>query len=393
MKTTVVVTGIGMVTPLRPFGNVEEVWRALCSGQDAIRRIPAPMLNVGREWLMAAIDTSGQSVCISSEDKFYYIAEEAISIALNDASFSESEKAGLSIGTVLGNVIVKEKRLMEQETRGLRDQDERESLSHPVRWLAATVNIGRPHITVSTACASGTDAIGIAARRIAAGHDDVMVAGGVDVVSDFAIIGFHVLQALTEEKVRPFDRRRTGLALGEGAAFVILESERHATRRGARVYGRILGYASRADAHHLTGPHREGRGLSDAIGQALAEAKVSPCDVDYINAHGTGTPYNDLMETKAIKKVFGRAAYKVPISSTKSMLGHSFGASGALELICCLLAMRHHEIPPTINFEVRDAECDLDYVPNVSRRHTVSVAMTESAGFGGQNSVIVVGEA
>ncbi len=166
-----------------------------------------------------------------------------------------------------------------------------------------------------------------------------------------------------------------------------------AARRGARVYGRILGYASRADAHHLTGPHREGRGLSDAIGQALAEAKVNPCEVDYINAHGTGTPYNDLMETKAIKKVFGQAAYKVPISSTKSMLGHSFGASGALELICCLLAMRHHEIPPTINFEERDAECDLDYVPNVSRRHTVSVAMTESAGFGGQNSVIVVGEA
>ncbi len=228
---------------------------------------------------------------------------------------------------------------------------------------------------------------------IISGKADIMLAGGVDVLSDFAIMGFDALQAVTEEKVRPFDKNRSGLALGEGAAFVVLESEDHAARRKANVYGRFMGYASRADAHHLTGPHREGRGLADAINQAISQTNTKPNDINYINAHGTGTVYNDLMETKAIKKALGDSAYVVPISSTKSMLGHSFGASGVIEAICCLLAINTNTIPPTINFQEHDPACDLDYVPNVLRTSRVKAAMSLSAGFGGQNSAILFGEA
>jgi 3-oxoacyl-(acyl-carrier-protein) synthase len=231
----------------------------------------------------------------------------------------------------------------------------------------------------------------MAARTIMTGKADIMIAGGVDVLSDFALSGFHALQVLTNEKVRPFDRNRTGLALGEGAAFIVLESERHAALRKIRTYGVVKGYASRADANHLTGPHREGRGLSDAMRAALGEARLEPNEIGYINAHGTGTPYNDLMETVAIKKVFGRYAYDVPISSTKSMLGHSFGAAGAIEAICCLLSMQNNVIPPTINFGEQDPECDLDYVPNIARQVTVKHAVSLSAGFGGQNAALVVG--
>jgi 3-oxoacyl-(acyl-carrier-protein) synthase len=220
-----------------------------------------------------------------------------------------------------------------------------------------------------------------------------MVAGGADVLSDFALTGFNALQALTDTAVRPFDRNRSGLALGEAAAFVALEEEGAARRRGARIYGRVLGYASRFDASHLTAPHREGRGLAAAAQAALEEAGLAPSGIGYICAHGTGTVYNDLMETVAIKQVFGKAAYAIPVSSVKSMLGHSFGAAGAVEALCCLLAIGRGQVPPTINFGERDPGCDLDYVPNVSRRHECSAAMSLSAGFGGQNSAIILGAA
>ncbi len=170
-------------------------------------------------------------------------------------------------------------------------------------------------------------------------------------------------------------------------------SEKSAAKRNAKVYGRVMGYASRADANHLTGPHREGRGLAEAIDRAMGQSGVKPGDINYINAHGTGTVYNDLMETKAIKRVFGRLAYDIPISSTKSMLGHSLGAAGAIEAICCLLAIKNGIVPPTINFQECDPDCDLDYTPNIARNHHVKMAMSLSAGFGGQNSAIILGGA
>lgn len=392
MRERVCVTGIGMITPIKPFQGMDEFWNALCSGEDAIEKMKPPMLNHDKEWLMASIDLSDFLNPVSPEDKLQFLAEKAFTMARDDAHLQGDQTIGLSIGTVLGNVLCKEKRLMEQRTYHRGYCPENESLSYITSHLVSKYNINGSSITVSTACASGTDAIGVAARKILAGKADCMIAGGVDVLSDFAITGFHAFQAITEEKVRPFDKNRSGLAFGEGAAFVVLESERCAVRRKAKIYGSFLGYASRADAHHMTGPHKEGRGLAHAINQALLQANLKPDEIDYINAHGTGTIYNDLMETKAIKKALGNAAYNIPISSTKSMLGHSFGAAGVIEAICCLLSMNTRTIPPTINFQERDPACDLDYVPNIARKHRVKVALSLSAGFGGQNSALVLGE-
>lgn len=386
MKKPVVVTGMGLVTPLSPFGAIGDFWDDICLGTDAVRKKSSPMLDMGREWLTAYIDAGPH---VHLEEKFIYISDCAIRMAISDAKI-DVRHAGLSIGTVLGNILSKQKRMKDKKS-GLNKS--RESLSYPVSQLSEKLGLGGLKITVSTACASGTDAIGVAARKIAAGKAEVMIAGGADVLSDFALAGFKSLQALTETKVRPFDKNRSGLALGEGAAFVVLESGEHATRRGAQIYGRVLGYSSRLDAHHLTAPRRDGRGLADAAVQALAQAGPDPVDIDYINAHGTGTVYNDLMETVVIKQIFGDAAYNIPVSSTKSMIGHSFGAAGAIETICCLLSIIHKTVPPTINYEEADPQCDLDYVPNRSRKHDVRHAMSLSAGFGGQNSAIIVGGA
>lgn len=395
------VTGVGVVSPIYPFRDVDIFWNTLCSGKDTIKRMSLPLINIAKEWPMAGIDLSILKNPITPAYKLQFITEEALSIALSNANLDpisnvEHLKIGLSIGTVLGNMLHKEKQMIKEKSQGseIRSQNKKRrsevgSLSYITSHLVDRYRLNGPNITVSTACASGTDAIGIAARKIMSEKADIMIAGGVDVLSDFAILGFHTLQALTDEKVRPFDKNRSGLALGEGAAFVVLESEEHALGRGVKSYGKVLGYASRADANHLTGPHREGRGLADAISQAIIEASLKPDEINYINAHGTGTVYNDLMETKAIKSVFGKAAYKVPISSTKSMLGHSFGAAGVIEAICCLFSIKTGVIHPTINFQERDPECDLDYVPNVARHHDVRVAMSVSAGFGGQNSAII----
>jgi 3-oxoacyl-(acyl-carrier-protein) synthase len=231
----------------------------------------------------------------------------------------------------------------------------------------------------------------MAARRVAAGDADIVIAGGVDVLSDFALAGFNLLQALTEDKVRPFDKKRTGLALGEGAAFLVIESEGHARARGAKCHGRVLGYCSCADASHLTAPHREGRGLAHAITHALSQSGLSPNDINYINAHGTATVYNDQMETKAIKKALGEAAYTTHVSSTKSMLGHAFGASGVIESLCALMAIKTGVIPPTINYRYPDPQCDLNYVPNMAITTRVTASMSLSAGFGGQNAAVIFG--
>jgi 3-oxoacyl-[acyl-carrier-protein] synthase II len=390
MGNRVVVTGIGLVTPLNPFESCAEFWRSLCEGRDAVRKIPAPLLNGDRKWLMADIDMPEH---VRPEDKICHLASAALEMALKDSAIAGCPSAGLCLGTVLGNILSKETRCLVKNRRTDSMSSDREQLSYLAAYLSAKFNLSGTCLTISTACASGTDAIGVAARKISDGQTEIMIAGGADVLSDFALFGFNALQALTHDKVRPFDRNRTGLALGEGAAFLVLESERHASRRGANIYGRILGYASRADAHHLTAPHREGRGLAEAASIALKTAAVGPGAIHYINAHGTGTSYNDLMETVVIKKVLGKHAYSVPVSSTKSMLGHSFGAAGAIEAICCLLAINNNRIPPTINYEDQDPECDLDYVPNRFRYHDVQIAMSFSAGFGGQNSVLVMGRA
>jgi 3-oxoacyl-(acyl-carrier-protein) synthase len=405
VRENVVVTGIGILSPLRPFEGLESFWNALCAGEDAITVMEPPFLDLGGKWPMAAIARSAFPAEMRTEEKAGFLAEEALKIAINDAGLDlrsafNRARAGVAVGTVLGNILYKEVSMSAGGSAGpdhVNQNDHsavyNDSLSSIASGLAKKYQLCGPVITVSTACASGTDSIGIAARKIRTGQADIMIAGGIDVLSSFAIAGFHSLQALTHDKVRPFDRNRDGLALGEGAAFIVLESEKHAREKKSRIYGRVPGYASRADANHLTGPHREGRGLSSAIKTALLDAEMDFTEIDYINAHGTGTSYNDLMETKAIKNVFGEMSYRIPVSSTKSMLGHSFGAAGVIEAICCLLAIKHGVIPPTINFNESDPECDLNYTVNCAIEKKVRVSMSQSAGFGGQNSAVLFAEA
>ncbi len=266
----------------------------------------------------------------------------------------------------------------------------------PAGHLAALFDAQGPNINCLTACAASSQAIGEATDIIRRGEADVMLSGGTHtMIHPFGVTGFSLLTALSTRNdeptraSRPFDRLRDGFVLGEGAGFVVLEELERARRRGAKIYGEILGYGSTADAFRITDTHPEGRGAISCIRMALADAGLDR--VDYINAHGTSTTVNDKVETLAIKQVFGQEAYRIPVSSTKSMMGHLIAAAGATELILCLLAIRDQVLPPTINYEVPDPECDLDYVPNTAREARCEVALSNSFGFGGQNISLIVG--
>jgi beta-ketoacyl-acyl-carrier-protein synthase II len=252
--------------------------------------------------------------------------------------------------------------------------------------------------TIVTACATGTQAVGEAAEFIRRGVSDVVIAGGTEaLIRDFAIGGFSSMRALPinyndrpEAASRPFDAKREGFLFSEGAGAMVLESLVHATARGARIYAEFLGHASSSDAYHMAAPDPDALGPARAMRWALQNAQISPSEVDYINAHGTSTPLNDPTETRAIKMIFGEHAYQVAISSTKSMLGHAMGASGTLEAIVCTLVIATGMIPPTINYEFPDPDCDLDYVPNTKRNQRVNVALSNSFGLGGQNACLVL---
>lgn len=253
-----------------------------------------------------------------------------------------------------------------------------------------------PALSVASACASGQDGIGIAWMMLRAGMLDAAIAGAAEAaIVKTSVAAFDRMQAMSRRGLNdgtpsPFDKNRDGLVIGEGAAILILETESHAKARGANILAELAGYSASADAYHITAPHSEGVGGSQAIRNALQNAGVNLEDVDYINAHGTGTQLNDLSETRAIKTVFGEHAYDVPVSSTKSMTGHMMGATGALEALFCVLAIRNSILPPTINYKEPDPELDLDYVPNKARESNIDVAITNAFGFGGHNAVLVV---
>jgi 3-oxoacyl-[acyl-carrier-protein] synthase II len=254
-----------------------------------------------------------------------------------------------------------------------------------------------PNLTYIAACAASSHAIGEGFKILQRGDADILVSGGSEAAITMAGVGgFCALRALStrndepQKASRPFDLDRDGFVMGEGCGVVILETLDHAKKRGAKIYGEIVGFGNTADAYHITAPPPGGDGAFRAMNMALADAGLKPTDVDYINAHGTSTDLNDKFETIAIKRVFGDYAYQVPVSSTKSMTGHLLGASGAVELIICLLAINRGVIPPTINYETPDPECDLDYVPNQPREKVIQVALSNSFGFGGQNGVLIV---
>jgi 3-oxoacyl-[acyl-carrier-protein] synthase II len=266
----------------------------------------------------------------------------------------------------------------------------------PAAHLASMFNAQGPNVNCLTACAASSQAVGEAVEIIRRGEADIMLAGGTHtMIHPFGVTGFVLLTALStrndepQRASRPFDRLRDGFVLGEGAGMVVLEELEHAKRRGARIYGEITGYGSTADAFRITDTHPEGRGAISCMKMALADAGLNLDQIDYINAHGTSTVVNDRVETLAIKRVFGEQAYKIPVSSTKSMLGHLIAAAGVVELIFCLLAIRDNIVPPTINYEVPDPDCDLDYVPNQAREVRCDHTLTNSFGFGGQNITLI----
>ena len=267
----------------------------------------------------------------------------------------------------------------------------------PAGHLASLFGAEGPNLNCLTACAASSQAIGEAVEIIRRGEADVMLSGGAhSMIHPFGVTGFNLLTALStrndepQRASRPFDRDRDGFVLGEGAGMVVLENLEGAQARGAKIYGEIVGYGSTADAFRITDTHPEGRGAISCMKMALADAGLGLDDVDYINAHGTSTAVNDRVESLAIKQVFGPRAYQIPISSTKSMMGHLIAAAGATELIICLLAIRDNVVPPTTNYENVDPDCDLDYIPNVARPHRCDAALNNSFGFGGQNISLLV---
>jgi 3-oxoacyl-(acyl-carrier-protein) synthase len=396
MSEPVMVTGVGVVSPFNPDGDLERFWTRLCAGETAVGPIRSFDASAYPCRVAAEVSRDLLHGGCAGDEPALCMAEVAFGRALAHAGIRAGayapRRAGVIVGTVLGGTTCGERYVRARVTGS---QELPETLkNYPLRAIASTLaraaGFSGPVLTVSTACASGTDAIGLAYRRIASGAADVMVAGGVDAVCELSFSGFCALKALTADRVRPFAKDRSGLALGEGAAFLVLEHGRAAARRGAVPLGVIAGYAARGDAFHLTAPHRDGRGLAAAARAALQDGACGAHEIDYVSAHGTGTPYNDRMETLALKAALGSHARSVPVSSVKGALGHAFGAAGSLEAAVCVLAVRDRIVPPTANLEEPDPECDLDFVPLRAREVPVRAALSWSAGFGGQNAALVI---
>ena len=407
MERRVVVTGLGVISPV---GNdVPTMWESLVNGRSGVDYI-------------TRFDTSELATKFGAEvkdfdpkeyfghrearrlDRFTQFAVVAAREALEDSGLEVNEDNTWRIGVVIGSgvggigTIIEQVRVMDR--RGPRRVSPfmiPMMLSDTAPGVVAiTFGIRGPNMSVVSACATGTNAIGEAAAMVRRGAVDAMLCGGAEAgLLPIAIAGMNVMGALStrnddpQRACRPFDATRDGFVMGEGAAVLVLESLEHAQQRGAHIYAEVIGYGATADAFHITAPDEEGTGAAMAIRMALEDAGIAPEEVDYINAHGTGTVLNDKSETKAIKKALGEHAYRVAISSTKSMTGHLLGAAGALEAVACCLALEHGIIPPTINYEHPDPECDLDYVPNVARRAPLRTVMSNSFGFGGHNACLI----
>jgi len=398
IKREIVVTGLGVVTPMDNGGGVDKFWKGLCEARNAIKPIRSFAVDgykcrVGGE--ISGFEKFLQDPLLKGRDRCTRLFALASRQAFEDSGLTSGhERMGVSFGSILGEMQAKQA-YMEKVffQNGSRDVASLEKFSlHSISaYVAERWNLKGPNMCVSTACSAGADAIGLAFNEIRNGRAKVMLAGGADVMSEFLFRGFSALGALTRDSVvRPFDKNRTGLTISEGAGTVILEELNHARSRNAKILCRISGYGTTTDGYHLARPHKEGAGLARAISTALKETGIKPKNVDYVCAHGTGTILNDLSETKAIESSFGEYAKKVKISSIKSMIGHSMGASSALETICCIKVLLNNIVPPTINYETPDPDCGLNYVPNVACKAKVNTAITLSAGFGGQNSAIVL---
>lgn len=407
MKRQVVITGIGMVTPL---GNdLRTTWEAIITGRSgvsAITRFDASAFPVRIAGEVKGFDPLRFMAPKEARktDPFIHYALAAALMAVEDACLVLSPAASLLTGVLVGSgrggVTTNESNMRALLRDGPRAVSPFSTPMTLVNMASGTIamklGLKGPCLDVSTACATGTHALGEAMRIIQRGDADVMVAGGSEAaISPLVLAGFCQAKALSrrndapQRASRPFERDRDGFVLSEGAAVLVLEERSHAERRDARIYAELAGYGLSADAYHYTQPDPSGEGSARAMSAALRDAEVAPEVVAYINAHGTSTVPNDRIETLAIKQAFGAHARKIPVSSTKSMLGHMLGAAGAVEAAVTALAVRDSVIPPTINLEHADADCDLDHVPGGARHADVPVALSNSLGFGGANGALV----
>lgn len=409
MTRRVVVTGLGAVTPI---GNeVATFWANVLAGKSGAGPItqfdPA---NFKTRFACEVKDFDPGNYMGRKEarrmDRFTQFAVAVSKQALDDAGLQvtpdNAPRIGVMLGTGIGGINTIVSQLMELWQKGperispfLVPMMLPDSASGQV---AIQFGLKGPNLCPVSACATGTNAIGEAAEWVRRNACDVVLAGSSEsAMVAIAAAGFNNMTAIStrndspETASRPFDKNRDGFVMGEGAAVLVLEELNHALARGARIYAEVLGYGLSADAYHVTAPEENGAGAAQAMQMALAQAGLRPDQIDYINAHGTSTPLNDKSETKAIKRVFGEAAYRVPISSTKSMIGHLMGAGGAVEAVACIKAITEGIIPPTINYETPDPDCDLDYVPNAPRPKALNTVMSNSFGFGGHNAVIIFG--
>jgi 3-oxoacyl-[acyl-carrier-protein] synthase II len=397
----VVVTGIGVVTPIGT--GRERFWTNLLEGRSGIGPVKSFDTSAYSVHRGAEVHDFEAENYLSNLDAAHLgrasqFAIAAARLALADANVEiaslDLERAGVSMGTTSG-----EPREVERfddlfVSKKLERVGPEFLALYPSHVIAAHIarelRFAGINIMIPTACAAGNYAIAHAFDVLRAGRADLMLAGGSDSFSRITYTGFAQLGAIAPEVCQPFDRYRKGMIPGEGAGVLVLEPLSSATRRGARIYAEVSGYGLSCDAHHMTAAHPNGDGAVRAMTQALEQSGTRPEEVSYISAHGTGTPTNDRLETLAVKQLFGDAAYRVPMSSIKSMLGHTMGAASAIEAAACALAVYHDRIPPTINLKEPDPECDLDYVPNRAREHTVQVAMNNAYAFGGNNASLIL---
>ena len=403
----VVVTGLGVVTSIGH--NVDDFWAGLVAGRSGIRRVtlfdPSTFASqIGgevRDWDPAQHMDPKE---VRRNDRYTHFGFVAARQAVTDSGLETAKEDGDRIGVIIGSGIGG-MHTYESQLKVLAERGPRKVSPFTIPALIGNMCAGLvaieygargPNFGIVSACATGTHAIGEAAHVIRRNDADVMIAGGSEAaITPFAYASFCSMKAMStcndtpEKASRPFNRNRDGFIMGEGSGVLVLESLEHARARGARIYCELAGYAATSDAFHITQPDPDGKGLSLAMGRALAHAGVKPDQIDYINAHGTSTPYNDKFETLAIKKVFGDHARKVPVSSTKSMTGHLLGAAGGIESVICVKTLQTQTLAPTINLDDPDPECDLDYVPNVARNARVRTVLSNNLGFGGQNAAII----
>jgi 3-oxoacyl-[acyl-carrier-protein] synthase II len=404
----VAITGLGVVAP-NGIGK-EAFWQANLEGRSGVDLLSSFDVSAFQTKIAAEVRGFDPVRYMPEEtarrvDRFVHLGLAAAKLALEDSGLDLStvdrERVGVIMGSGLGGILFHEEQILATIDKGAHRVNPacvpRITPNAVAAHIAIQHGLLGPNMVVSTACASGNHAIGEAFEKIRAGKADSMLAGGAEApITPYTFGAFYSLRVLTrtarppKEASRPFENQRDGFVLGEGAAVLVLEELEFALKRGARIYSEILGYGATSGAHHMVMPEPHGTDAARTMRIALLDAGARPEEVDYINAHGTSTRANDIAETRAIKEVFGPHARRVPVSSTKSMIGHTIGAAGAIEAVASCLAIEHQVLPPTINYEQPDPECDLDYVPNAPRRAKIDVALSNSFGFGSVNASIVL---